>query len=470
VDFWSGIVGFFAFDPSLLLRGDLLARVGFQILLLGGSAFFSGSETALFSLSRLDLQRLRHAGHPRAETLFDLVGEPRRLIVSILCGNELVNIAAIANMTSILVTLYGEARAGLITIIVMLPLLLLFGEVTPKTIAVSDARRISADWLAGPLSGWVRIVAPLRWVIRNVSERLTTLLVGSQRAPEHLLQVDEFRSVVEDFAEEGSIKPSARLLIDNLLSAATTEIVQIMTPRTRTAFLDADLGVEELIRQWQEIRHWRIPVYRGSRDDLVGFLHAEDVLRRGSEALEASPLSVDDLLRPVVAVPATKTVSEMIDFFQENDARAAAVLNEFGGVRGFVTLNDALRFVFGPIMERPDSGTDLIEVEAGVYEAPGDARLSEVEHATGWRLVDPRVTTIGGVAFARLGRMPVVDDEVEVEDLVLTVLEMEDRRVARLRIARCGAAPGVGDDRAEEGGAEPVSGSANEGGSEESLR
>jgi len=119
----------------------MLVRLGLQLVLLCGSAFFSGLETALFSLSSLDLQQIRQRNHPRAETLHALLDEPRRLIVSILCGNELVNIAAVANMTGILVALFGEAKAGWIAVLVMLPLLLLVGEVTPKTIAVSNPQR-----------------------------------------------------------------------------------------------------------------------------------------------------------------------------------------------------------------------------------------------------------------------------------------------------------------------------------------
>ena len=131
-------------DVSRALEADMIVRYVLQLALLGASGFFSGSETALFSLSELDLRRLRNEPHPPAHTLHSLLDEPRKLIVSILCGNELVNIAAIANMTGILVALFGPADAGWISIAVMLPLLLLLGEVTPKTIAVSNPSRVSA--------------------------------------------------------------------------------------------------------------------------------------------------------------------------------------------------------------------------------------------------------------------------------------------------------------------------------------
>jgi hypothetical protein len=169
---WEVIKVFFAFDTARLAEPDMIVRLGVQVLLLCSSAFFSGSETALFSLSRLDLQKLRRERNRHTETLHALMDQPRRLIISILCGNELVNIAAAANMTGILVVLYGVERAGWISVLVMVPLLLLFGEVTPKTISVSNPVRVSTGMVATPMSLWVRLVAPLVWVIRGIADRI----------------------------------------------------------------------------------------------------------------------------------------------------------------------------------------------------------------------------------------------------------------------------------------------------------
>jgi CBS domain containing-hemolysin-like protein len=447
-EYASAIADFFSFDPVRLVAPDMLARLGVQLVLLSGSAFFSGSETALFSLSRVDLQQLRQRRHPQAATLHALLDEPRRLIVSILCGNELVNVAAIANMTGILVALYGEARAGWITVLVMLPLLLLVGEVTPKTIAVSDPRRMSANLVARPLSAWVRLIAPLRWLIRNVSDRITTWIVGPQRSPEHLLQIDEFQSLVEDFAEAGRLKASSRVLINNLLAAGTTEIVKIMTPRRRTAFIDSEMGLPAALEQFTQLRHWRVPVYRQHRDNLVGFLYAEDVLRLHFDSVDLMASSLGDVLRPPIVVPLTKHVDEMFEFFLRNNARAAAVLNEFGGVAGFITVNDVLRFIFGPLATRPEVETPVQQVAADVYEAPGDTKLGEFNRVTNFGLQDPRMTTIGGVAFRHLDRLPHVGDEAVVEGLTITVLEMDAHRIARVRVAR-GRAPEVEGPRPE---------------------
>ncbi|MDX1698760.1 MAG: CNNM domain-containing protein, partial [Thiohalobacterales bacterium] len=299
---WEAVRTFFVFDTARLSDPDMIVRLCLQALLLCASAFFSGSETALFSLSRLDLQKLRRERHRHTETLHALLDQPRRLIISVLCGNELVNIAAAANMTAILVSLYGVERAGLISVLVMVPLLLLFGEVTPKTISVSDPVRVSAGIVATPMSLWVRIVTPLVWLIRGTADRITTLIVGEEKAAENILQLDEFRTLVEEVAREGELNATERALIYNLLEAGDTEVVEIMTPRTRTAFLNADMTVPEMVERFRSYRHPRIPVFRVHRDNLVGFVHAEDILRLVLDNTDLASLEPEAIMHPPVVV------------------------------------------------------------------------------------------------------------------------------------------------------------------------
>lgn len=437
---------FFYFDPSLLADPEMLVRIALQVLLLAGSAFFSGSETALFSLSRLDLQKLNRDRHPQSATLHALLDHPRRLIISILCGNQIINIAAVANMTGLLVVLYGEERAAVIGILVMVLVLLLVGEITPKTIAVSNPVRVSAGLVAAPMNLWLRLISPIRWLIRIVSDRVTTWIVGPERAPEHILQIDEFRGIVDEVANEGGLHATERMLIYQLLDAGATEIVEIMTPRTRVAFIDAGQTGEEMIRQFRAIRHSRVPVYRGHRDNIVGFMRLENVLPLVTGNTDLSGVEPTDVITPPIIVPPTKKVDEMFDFFRINNARAAMVLNEFGGVEGIVTLRDVLTFIFGYLSGEVKGAGLYADRDEDVYEVPGDMKLVDFNNLTNFEIHDPRMTTIGGVAFRHLDRLPEAGDEVNVEGHVLTVLEVDEQRVMRLRVSR-------GDHGDDEGGA-----------------
>lgn len=435
IQYWEGLKAFLS-NPPRLLQPDMLIRLILQVLLFCGSSFFSGSETALFSLSRLDMQKLRRERNPHSGTLHELLDQPRRLIISILCGNEMVNIAAAANMTGILAALYGVERAAWISIFVMVPLLLLFGEVTPKTIAVSDPVGISTRVVASPMNTWVRLIAPLAWIVRKIADRITTAIVGEEKAADNILQVDEFRTLIEQGVLAGELTATERALINNLLQAGSTEIVEIMVPRTRVKFIDGDLGVPEIVERFISMEHRRVPVYRGHRDNIVGFIHVEDIQRLILDRVDLTSLKPEDILHAPVMVPLTKDVDEMLDFFQSHNLQAAMVLNEFGGVDGLITMKEVINVVFGKVYKGLISGEVHHDKDTGAFEVPGDMKLKDLNAITNLGIDDARMTTIGGVVLRHLDRLPGAGDEVFLEGVLIKVLEMDQHRVARISIAK----------------------------------
>jgi len=321
----------------------------------------------------------------------------------------------------------------LLNILIMVPLLLLFGEVTPKTIAVTNPVQISTRLIATPLTLWLRLVTPFRWLVRLLSERVTTLLVGPEKAIENILQVDEFRSLVEEVVESGELHATERILIDNLLTAGTTEVVQIMIPRTRVAFIDANLGVAEMVEQVRQLRHRRIPVYRGHRDTLVGMLHAEDLMQMTLDGVDFGQVDVKDILHPVTMVLPTKKVDEMFEFFLRQKSQAAVILNEFGGIDGLVTLKGVIDFIFGHAGGEEALGRLFTEPEPGVIEVDGDMKLTDFNTVTNFGISDSRMTTISGVLLRHLDRLPAIGDDVIVEGVRLQVVSLEGHRIVRLR-------------------------------------
>jgi putative hemolysin len=435
--------GLLAADYSVLLEPGMLLRLVLLVFLFVGSAFFSGSETALFSLSRVQLRQLRRERNPQSEKLHALLDQPRRLIISILCGNEFINVAAAANLTSILVTLYGVERAAWASTVLMVPLLLLFGEATPKTIAVSDPVRISTRYIARPMYGWVRLITPLALAVRLVADRITSAIVGGERAQENLLQVDEFRTLVDEGVVTGELTATERILIDNLLQAGNAEIVEIMVPRTRMICIDAAQPVDEIIQVFLRMRHRRVPVYRGNRDNVIGFLYAEDALQLALDHRDLTGLQLEDVMRPPVMVPSTKKIDEMFDYFQTHDARAAVVLNEFGGVDGLLTMNDVLTCIFGRLPPLAGDSVPHYDEASGTWVLPGDMKLLDFNALASSRLEDSRMTTLAGVILRELDRLPRVGDLVTVADTRFEVLEMDNNRVARVRASLGGPPSGI---------------------------
>ncbi|MEW8347635.1 MAG: CNNM domain-containing protein, partial [Candidatus Thiodiazotropha taylori] len=415
---------------------ELILRVSLQVVLLGFSAVFSGSETALFSLSRIDLQKLRHSRDKHSENIHAMLDEPRRLIISILCGNELVNIASAANMAAILLLLFGEQDVGWFNILIMVPLLLLIGEVTPKTIAVSFPVKFATRLTARILPRWIVFITPLREVVRQISDRITTLVVGEAVSRENILHADELRTLLEESEESGVIEATERVLIDNVIEASETDISRIMTPGPRIRFLDADLPVTELIDRFREYQHPRIPVYQGHWDNVIGFIHSEDILRLIQGGGDLEQVTLEMIIKPAHFVPPTKKVDEMFDYFQAHNTRVAIVLGEYGEVLGIVTMKDVLTFIFGEISGKMVGLEYYQEEDDNSYVVPGDMRLSDFYNLTNFDIEDPVMSTIAGVAFRLFDCLPKEGDKVRYEGYEFIAREVTGLRISKIQVRK----------------------------------
>ncbi len=432
----STINGLLAIDGARLSDWDIIASLIFQALLFLASAFFSSSETALFSLSNSDLQQLDLSKNPVADKIRRLLDEPRQLIISILCGNELINIAASINMASILLALYGDPnKATLANILILFPLLLLLGEVTPKTIAISNPIGLTTKVIARPMSLWLKLVAPLRWAVRQVAERVTNLIVGSEISQDNFVLVDEFRSLLEDSTEDGILSSTERTLIENLIKANETSVREVMIPRPLVDFIDGERPLPEIIAFVREHRIERAPVYRGHRDNIIGFLRVEELLALMHRMDDLNQHTLEEILQPAVIVPPTKRINEMFEFFQTNNVRSAAVMNEYGGVDGYITMQVVFKFIFADIAGPEDvPATDFHQTEQGAYEVNGLLALDRFQDLIDVDLGDTRMTTIGGFIFMYLDRLPKLNEAIIVEDLTFTALEIEGNIIRRLRV------------------------------------
>ncbi len=435
-DLLSTLTGLFSIDVSRLSDWDIMIRVVLQAILFVGSAFFSSSETALFSLSPTDLKQLDLEKNPAAGKIRRLLDEPRQLIISILCGNELLNIAASVNMAGILLALYGDANlATLANIVILFPLLVLLGEVTPKTIAISNPTALTTKITARPMTAWVKIVAPFRWLVRQVAERVTNLIVGKEISQDNFVLVDEFRSLLEDSTEDGILSYTERTLIENLIKANETCVREVMIPRPLVDFIDGDLPLKDIVEFVRLHRIERAPVYRGHRDHIIGFLRMEELLEllQSDKGIENSKL--EDILHPAVIIPPTKRINEMFEFFQTNNVRSAAVMNEYGGVDGYITMQIVFKFIFADITGPEDlAESDFKRLEDGAYEVSGLLQLDRFQNLIDVDLGDRRMTTIGGFIFMFLDRLPNIDEKIIVEHLTFTALQIEGNIIQRLRV------------------------------------
>jgi putative hemolysin len=339
-------------------------------LLILVSAFFSGSETALFSMSRAKRQKLAATGDPTSRLILRLLAKPRRLIATILVGNELVNISAgavAAGLGEQTLGQFGRTVAEVLTTLLLLPFVLLVGEITPKSIAVK-ASEGWARFAARPIALFAWVCAPLRWLVRGVSEVLLLLLGSRPPQRDEGLKEEEFRALVDVGSEEGELAQTERQLIHNVFEFGDKTVAQVMTPAGKLFALSYDLPMARLVDEVVRQRFSRIPVYRGRRDNIVGVLLAKDLVGyargqwRGARTL-------GDLLRPPFYVPKTTKLDRLFRQMQRRKTHMALVVDEYGRTIGVVTMEDLLEELFGAIAE-PTGVPARLSVDGGIVVPP----------------------------------------------------------------------------------------------------
>ena len=246
------------------------------VVLLGLSAFFSSSETSLFSLNSVQIEKMRNAGNPRVDLIERLLSEPRRLIVTILIGNEFVNVAASVLSAAMVIRLFGEEHK-LFNLFIMVPVLLVFGEITPKTLAIRN-NEVFATFQSRPINLFARLIGPVRWAVRSVADWFTTLIVGAERSRGNIVTEDMVRTLAHEAVGEGALDHMEALLIDHIFDFRNRTVDDLMTPRADVTFVPADARGAEILEIFRKSKQSRMPVFDGHRDNVVGILHARDLL------------------------------------------------------------------------------------------------------------------------------------------------------------------------------------------------
>ena len=331
--------------PRLLLMAGLLA----------GSGFFAGSETSLFSLSRVQRERLARSGRGADRGIVKLLSDPRRLIATILIGNELINITFSSLATGVVEHLFpGCGRVGviLLTTALAVPVILIFGEITPKSIALAIAERWArvASYL---LRGFAFIATPVRVIVNGVAGGIVRLLGGGAKAPPpRALGEAEFKALVDAGSEEGTLEAAERRLIHNVFAFGDRSVADIMTPARKVFSLSFDLPLARLAQEVVRAGFSRVPVYRRRREEIVGLLFAKDLVGLAGGRLAGRTLK--DLLRPPVYVPKTTKSDRLFREFQRRRTHLALVVDEYGRLVGLVTMEDLLEELFGEIRDEKE--------------------------------------------------------------------------------------------------------------------
>ena len=372
-------------------------------LSLGLSAFFAGSETALVSLSRIDLQRLREKGDRRAPILRNLKAHTSRLLATILIGQNLF-ITTASSLATLLATAWlGETYGAAAAIIFSTIVLFIFAEMTPKSIAAASPVSISRA-VALPMAWTMRLLSPFVNVLVRISTGMLRLFGIPEKAP--ALTEEEMKSLFNLGAEEGIIHGDERKLLHKVLEFGDKTVRDIMVPRTKVIALPETAKFDDVSLVLHEHKLSRLPVYRGSLDNIVGILNAKDLFDLSDE--EERKFSLGRYLDPPFLVPEFKRAEDLFREMRRRRTHMAIVVDEHGGTAGIATIEDALEELLGPIQDEYDEEETPGFVAAGdrTYVLEGSFRLDDIEEQFGLSLPRDEAETIAGHLMLRFGRIP----------------------------------------------------------------
>ena len=424
------------------MDGDFLS-LALVFVLLALSAFFSSSESAFLSVQRTRIAHLVSEGVPGARRVANMIGEPERLLATILLGNNIVNAATTAVITAAVVAFVGDdSQPGGVTpvgVVIATAIstiaLVLFGEIIPKTIAVRNSEKV-AFLYSRPLTWTEYLLLPLVLILQWATRGLNALLGGGIEERRSITE-DEFRSLIDIGEAEGEFEPAEAEMLENVFQFGDRQVKEVMTPRTEMITVQQGSTLREFLDIYSQTQHTRFPVYRNSPDNVIGIISSKDVLRRMAQTNLSYHDSVTEAIRDTYFVPETKRISELFDELRTTGNQIALVIDEFGGVSGLVTLKRLLEVVVGPVGEEGESPEEGFRaIDENTFHVEGGMIIQEANQEMNIELPHGEYETIAGFALDVLGHIPTRGEQFEYENLTFEILDMQDLRIEEIRVTK----------------------------------
>lgn len=401
------------------------------IILLCLSAFFSSSETALTTVNQIRMRTLADNGDKRAARVLHVTGNPGKMLSAILIGNNIVNLSASSISTSLAIHLFGNTGAGIATGILTF-LILIFGEVTPKTMATIKADSMSLT-AAAPIGFLMKILTPVIFIINKLSLGLMFLLHVNIKDAQKKMTEEELRTIVDVSQENGVIEHEERDMIHNLFDFGDAEAKEIMVPRIDMTFVQADATYQEVLDIFRQDMFTRLPVYEDSTDNVIGIINMKDFLLQN----DTPEFSVRNLLREPYFTYEHKNTADLFLEMRKSSISLAIVLDEYGVTAGLITLEDLLEEIVGEIRDEYDADEedDITRISDREFYVLGSSNLNDVSEALSLHFTSDDYDTIGGYCLGLLDHLPEKNEIILTDNnILLRIDRMEKNRIERIYI------------------------------------
>ncbi len=401
------------------------------IILLALSAFFSSSETALTTVNKLRMRSLADDDIRGAKMVLKLIEEPGKMLSAILIGNNIVNITASSIATAMAIKLWSNEWIGVVTGTLTL-LILIFGEITPKSISTIYAEKLSLR-IAGPIYAVTKLLTPVIFIVNKLCFGLMLLLRIDPKTKTTAITENELRTILDFSHEEGVIESEERRMITNVVDFGDSLAKDVMVPRIDMAFASADLSYDELVQAFAVDKYTRMPVYSETRDNVIGIVNLKDVFFYNGDT---ESFHITDILRDPYFTYEFKKTSELLIEMRRNSISLAIVLDEYGATAGLITIEDLLEEIVGEIRDEYDDDEEDSIQAVSEYEfiVDGNTKLDDINEALGLYLESDDYDSIAGHIIYLLDHLPEEGEAVTDQDVVFTVAAVDKNRIDKVHI------------------------------------
>jgi CBS domain containing-hemolysin-like protein len=401
-------------------------------------ALLSSSEVAFISVSRLRLRSLIEKGNEKAKIAQKIRDEHDRLFSAVILSGNLFTVLATSVGTALAISLVGEDIGVVVATVFMTILTVIFGELAPKTFAVTNAEKISLA-MAKPIEVYMRIISPLITIFNNLSNSLIRISGGEVQPSPQLFTEEEMKAMIKIGEEEGTIEKEEKELLHNVFEFGDKKVTEAMVPRTELIAISEDAIVADVLSLVSEEGYSRYPVIKETVDNVAGILYVKDIIRKMAKESIPPNAPIRDFIRDAYYIPESKMVTALLDDMQKNKFQIAIVADEHGGTSGLITLEDIMEEIVGGLQDEFEAIESEKEVEIldeSTFVVAGSTGIDEINELVGVDLSDENYHTIGGFVFGLFGHLPKVGEQLRFHDLRFLILEMDGKKIDRLKVTK----------------------------------
>ena len=408
-----------------------ILQIGLLIVLLLGSGFFSASETSLMSLSKIRIRYMEEEGVKGAKLVSSLIEKSSDLLSSILVGNNVVNIAATSVSTSLFISIFGDGGVAIATA-VMTVLVLIFGEITPKTIAANSPEKIAVI-VSKPISIIMKITKPIVWVFNLLTGIIFKIMGIENDGVKPFITEEELKAMVNVSHEEGVLEIEEREIINNVFQFGDMQAKEAMIQRLDMVAVNIEDSYDEIIELFKSEKLSRLPVYQESIDDIVGILNIKDIIFLSDEEIEN--FDIKDYVREAFFTYEFKKITQLLEEMKKEKSQMAIVVDEYGGTAGLLTIEDLVEVIVGDIDDEYDEEEEeIVKVSDNEYLVEGSTKISDVNEQIGINFESDEFDSIGGFIIGYLKRIPEENELIEVGNVKFSVESIDKNRINKIRI------------------------------------